>query len=182
MKSMDTKAKESLEEIALNGSVVNATSDADATTWSLQAGSDFAANAEAAFKSFTEFVAKFKSKQRLFEQLSQLEFPIFLYIFIELFDCGHKMSGKNGDHGMSFGDDLVNNCCPTARRFFRDHKNRFKESTELQTIDLMSKSLNAMAIDPNLQKYKTSKYCVKISDKCLEQMKRHLKVCLLRMK
>ncbi|CAG2165709.1 unnamed protein product [Oppiella nova] len=154
MKSMDTKAKESLEEIALNGSVVNATSDADATTWSLQAGADFAANAEAAFKSFIEFVAKFKSKQRLFEQLSQLEFPIFLYIFIELFDCGHKMS---------------------ARRFLRDHKNRFKESIELQTIDLMSKSLNAMTLDPNLQKYKTSKYCVKISDKCLEQMKRHLK-------
>ncbi|XP_054156806.1 TAF5-like RNA polymerase II p300/CBP-associated factor-associated factor 65 kDa subunit 5L [Oppia nitens] len=152
-RSADVKCKESLEEIALNGALVNVTSDADTVSLAHWTG-EMTASAESAYKHFLDFVQQYRTKIRFFDQLSQLEFPLFLYIFIELFECGHKVS---------------------ARRFFREHKNRFKESTELQTIDSMNKSLNTMLFETSLHRFKTSKYLIKISDKCLEQMRKHFK-------
>ena len=92
-KGMEHKSNQSVGEVGLKGSVVNSCSDSDVICLS-QSVNDLSVLAETAYKQFINFVERFKSKQRLSEQLLQLEFPLFVYLFIEMFECGHRVTGK----------------------------------------------------------------------------------------
>lgn len=89
----EATGQRNLRELALNGMLSNASSDSDVISLSQGIG-DLAVIAEKSFQQFLEYVQQFKTKQRVFEQLLQLEFPLFVHIFIELFECGHKIAGK----------------------------------------------------------------------------------------
>ena len=177
----EARGQQNLEEVALKGMLNNTSSDSDVISLSQGIG-DLTVLAEKSFKQFLEYVKQFEPKQQLFKQLVQLEFPLFVHIFIELFECGHKIAGNKA---IDFVGSHYTQFLSIARRFYRDYKYLFKESSDTkQIISAMEISIANTNLESNLKTFKNSKYPVKMSDKCLEQLKKYFDVstCLTLLK
>jgi hypothetical protein len=175
----------SLEELAQKGSLVNIESTSNVIALSSSVG-DFSIKAENAFKSFNSYLSQLKSKSFV-EQLSKLQFPLFVNIFIDLCECGQKASGIQSFliSILIYYTFIINFhlfFARIARRLIREHKSKFNEIPELRIIEFMNNSLSGHSIDPNLKNFKSSKYCVDLSDDCFKQFITYFNVSFISLK
>ena len=80
-----------IRTIGLHGAIVNEESSSNVISLS-SCVHDFNTKAEESFIKFNDFCLK--SNQPFRSQLSSLQFPVFVHLFIELFQSGHKANGK----------------------------------------------------------------------------------------
>lgn len=155
---------------------------------------DFVKEVDAAYRKFIEFAYSFHlrtvdgtimagtSKQqvgrtsRTGEELHLICFPLFVHIFIQLFECGYVSNGNFKKKYISFSVFNLKNLF-SARKFLVDHYQKFvKKSNQLQFLSSMQNSLNNNSLNQTLQNFKNYKYRILITEESFHLLSRFLTV------